>query len=134
MQQETTKRKASGLAEIEIVKKLISESQELKLKVNKLYRKTNYEDLEHAELGLEIVEHALDEVAEHKGKGGQIEQIFDPAALKKAKWLKERVDKIQDEAKQLLKTHATDEDLETAIKSLEICEGSIDEVIESYGG
>lgn len=119
-------------SKIQSVLKLKKKALQLKSDVNKLSRKTQYEDLEHAELGLEIVEHALEEVAESKGKGGQIERVSDPGALKAAGNLRRGIEKLQSEARHLLKTHKSDEDLQTAIKAMEICKGSIEEVLERY--
>jgi hypothetical protein len=38
-------------------------TSELRAEVKDLYKKTKYDDLEHAELGLEILMHAVEEAA-----------------------------------------------------------------------
>ena len=113
------------------VRKLIEATDRLTQDVRSLYEKTKYEDLDHAVLGLQIVGHALGEVEENKGKGGRIEAVHDPKARKTADDLLRGVRKLKKEASALLKSHPN-EDLETAIKALEISKGSLEEVIERY--
>jgi prefoldin subunit 5 len=54
--------------------------QQLRQQIQALYERTRYEDLEHAGLGLDIVEHAIEETLEHTGLGGQIPRQPDAAA------------------------------------------------------
>jgi prefoldin subunit 5 len=122
------------MTETEELKKIVEEVERLKSNVAELYRKTRYEDLEHAELGFEIVEHALGEVIEHTGKGGTIKSAADPQALKIALELKNDLSELQEKATNLLTIHSEDEDLQTGIKALELCKGSFEEVIERYSG
>jgi hypothetical protein len=110
---------------------LIKDARALRLKVKRMYKSTKYEDLEHAGLGLQIVEHALREVEEGKGMGGDIKSVRDASAHQEAERLLSAVENLQEEAKTLLKTHPN-EDLETAIKALEISKGSLEEVAERY--
>lgn len=110
---------------------LMRETQALIRRVKALHKKTGYEDLEHAVLGLQIVGHALGEVEENKGKGGKIEAVSDPEAHRRAQDLLTTVGEVQIKAKELLKAHQN-EDLETAIKALEISKGSFEEVVERY--
>jgi hypothetical protein len=124
-------RSKSRVNETKELRELINEAGKLRLKVNKIYEKTKYEDLEHAGLGLEIVEHALEEVAEGKGKGGNIESTSDSKAHFAAEALLRDVEKLQEKARQLLETHPN-EDLETAIKALEVSKGSLEEVVDRY--
>src|SRR6059058_1289407 len=96
-----------------------------------LFKQTQYEDLEHAGLGLAIARHAVHEVLEHTGQGGHIEHSPDAAAHAKAEaWIR-TVQGLRAEASSLLQAHPN-EDLETALKALEIAEGSLDEVAERY--
>ena len=118
-------------ADHKTLKGLMEETHRLIRDVRGLYEKTKYEDLEHAVLGLQIVDHALEEVEESKGKGGHIEAAPDAKAHRAAEGLLDSVEKIQKDAKALLKTHEN-EDLETAIKALEISKGSLEEVLERY--
>lgn len=120
--------------DIQTIERLIKEVSRLKSDVNLLYKKSRYEDLEHAELGLEIVGHALGEVAEHTGKGGIIRSISDPAALKTANELRDSVVELQKKATLLLTSHSENEDLQTGIKALEVSKGSFEEVVERYSG
>ena len=48
--------------------------------IDGLFKQTQYEDLEHAGLGLAIARHAVHEVLEHTGQGGHIEHTPDAAA------------------------------------------------------
>ena len=103
----------------------------LRQRVTDLHKRTGYEDLEHAALGLEIVEHALEEVAEHTGLGGHIEGTHDAAAHQQAEGFVDQVRRLQEQARSFLSTHPS-EDLETALKALTIAEGSLHEVAERY--
>jgi cell division protein ZapA (FtsZ GTPase activity inhibitor) len=118
-------------ADYETLKDLRGATHNLIRGVRDLHERTRYEDLEHAVLGLEIVDHALEEVEENKGIGGNIEAITDPTAHKAARSLLAGAQKLQKEANLLLKTRKN-EDLETAIKALEISKGSLEEVLERY--
>jgi hypothetical protein len=127
-------RTAKGLSEADYktLRELEMDTHALTRRVKDLHKKTGYEDLEHAVFGLQIVGHALKEVQENKGKGGKIETVSDPEAHQRVKELLTTVDELQGEAKELLRTHQN-EDLETAIKALEISRGSLEEVVEGYG-
>jgi hypothetical protein len=105
--------------------------EELRAGIQSLHQQTGYGDLEHAELGLEIVHHALEEVEEHSGLGGLIPHEPDAAAHRQAAgWLHD-VQRIQGEATTFLATHPS-EDLGTALKALTIAAGSLEEVEERY--
>ena len=108
-----------------------ADAEALRDRIQTLYRETKYEDLEHAGLGLDIVEHALEEVLEHTGLGGEIAHEPDPAAHRQtAGWLND-VKRIHTEATAFLASHPS-EDLETALKALTIATGSLEEVEERY--
>lgn len=130
----TTNHPAAGISEPDrmALQKLEGKLEELRGGVLELYKSTKDEDLEHADLGLQIVKHAFQEVLEGKGKGGHIEAISDARAHGLAGGFLVAVEKLEEEAKSLLKTHKDDEDLETAIKALEISKGSFQEVLERY--
>ena len=108
-----------------------ADAEALRDRIQTLSRETKYEDLEHAGLGLDIVEHALEEVLEHTGLGGEIGHEPDPAAHRQTVgWLND-VKRIHTEATEFLASHPS-EDLETALKALTIATGSLEEVEERY--
>lgn len=103
----------------------------LRQQIQALHERTHYEDLEHAGLGLEIVEHAIEEMLEHTGLGGHIQRQSDAAAHQQVeRWL-QQVQGLRREAREFLASHHN-EDLETALKALEIAQGSLHEVAERY--
>jgi hypothetical protein len=99
--------------------------------VEELFKETQYQDLEHAGLGLAIARHAVHEVIEHTGQGGHIEHTSDPAAHAQAEGWIRTVQSLRAEASTFLQNHPN-EDLETALKALAVAEGSLDEVAERY--
>jgi hypothetical protein len=109
----------------------IGDADALRERILMLYRETEYEDLEHAAIGLEIVHHAIDEVLEHTGLGGHIGGTPDADAHRQADAWQADVRRILVEAGRLLTTH-DNEDLETAIKALTVAAGSLEEVAERY--
>jgi len=105
--------------------------ERLRQQIQALYERTHYEDLEHAGLGLDIVEHAIEETLEHTGLGGQIPRQPDAAAHQHVeRWLTQ-VQELRREAQTFLASHPN-EDLETALKALAIAQGSLHEVAERY--
>ena len=96
-----------------------------------IHDKTGYEDLGHGVLALQIAEHAVEETLEHTGLGGEIRHKPNPSAHRQAKQWQKIVNTLQAQGKKFLKTHLS-EDLETALKALEIAEGSLEEVAEHY--
>jgi hypothetical protein len=110
---------------------VMAEVEQLRARVQELHRQTGNEDLEHADLGLQIVHHALEEVAEHTGLGGHIKSTPDKAIHDKVKGWMNDVRSIKAAAEEMLAT-TPNEDLETAIKALEIASGSLHEVEERY--
>jgi hypothetical protein len=103
----------------------------LRQQIQALYERTHYEDREHAALGLDIVEHAIEETLEHTGLGGHIQRQSDAAVHQQvARWL-EQVQGLRREAQEFLASHHNDA-LETALKALEIAQGSLREVAERY--
>jgi prefoldin subunit 5 len=108
-----------------------SQVERLRQQIHQLYERMHYEDLEHAGLGLEIVEHAIEETLEHTGLGGQIPRQPDAAAHQHVeRWLTQ-VQELRREAQAFLASHPN-EDLETALKALAIAQGSLHEVAEHY--
>jgi len=99
--------------------------------ISALVDETHYEDLEHALLGLRIVDHALEETAELAGLGGHLHRSPDPALHAQASDLKSRVEALAGDASAFLSAHPN-EDLETAVTALEIADGSLEEVVERY--
>jgi hypothetical protein len=52
------------------LQELMGDVEQLRQRVQAAHQRTEYEDLEHADLGLQIAHHALEEVLEHTGQGG----------------------------------------------------------------
>jgi hypothetical protein len=73
----------------------------------------------------------VEETLEHTGLGGEIERQSDSKACRQAKQWLNTVKKIKDQGHKFLRVHPS-EDLETALKALEIAEGSLEEVAERY--
>jgi hypothetical protein len=105
--------------------------EQLREQIQALYERTHYEDLEHAGLGLDIVEHAIEETLEHTGLGGQIPRQPDAAAHQQVERWRAQVQGLRQEAQVFLASHPN-EDLETALKALAIAQGSLHEVAERY--
>jgi hypothetical protein len=114
------------------LKALKEEFERLEKQLKDLHRKTGYEDLEHGVLALQIAEHAVEETLEHTGLGGVIQRKPNPKAHRQAKQWHKIVKGLRSEGAKFLKTHPS-EDLETALKALEIAGGSLKEVAEHYG-
>jgi hypothetical protein len=110
---------------------LKKELQRLQKQLHTIHKKTGYEDLSHGVLALEIAEHTVEETLEHTGMGGEIQHKRNPSAHRKAKQWHKIVKGLRVQGGKFLKTHPS-EDLETALKALEIAEGSLDEVAEHY--
>jgi hypothetical protein len=110
---------------------LRADVERLSAAISALIDETHYEDLEHALLGLRIVDHALEETAEHAGLGGHMHRSPDPALHATASELKSRLEALAGDASAFLSAHPN-EDLETAVTALEIAGGSLEEVVERY--
>ncbi|HXF77150.1 MAG TPA: hypothetical protein VNN13_13705 [Methylomirabilota bacterium] len=110
---------------------LKKELERLQTRLRTIHQKTAYEDLAHGVLALEIAEHAVEETLEHTGLGGEIQHKRDPKAYRQARQWHEIVKRIKNQGDKFLKTHPS-EDLETALKALEIAAGSLEEVAERY--
>ena len=110
---------------------LRAEVDRLSAAISVLVDETHYEDLEHALLGLRIVDHALEETAEHAGLGGHLHRNPDPALCATASELKNRLEALAKDASAFLRAHPN-EDLETTVTALEIAGGSLEEVVERY--
>lgn len=82
-------------------------------------------------LGPQIAEHTVQETLEHTGLGGEIKQKPNPKAHRQAKQWYKIIKGLRAQAGKFLKIHPI-EDLETALKALEIAEGSLEEVVEHY--
>ena len=113
------------------LKALKGEFKRLQKQLQDIHNKTGYEDLEHGVLALEIAEHTVEETLEHTGLGGAIEHKKNPKAHRQAKQWHKIVKGLRVQGSKFLKTHPS-EDLETALKALEIAEGSLEEVAEHY--
>jgi hypothetical protein len=113
------------------LKELARELQRLQKKVKSLHDKTGYEDLQHGVLALQIAEHAVEETLEHTGLGGEIHSKPDAKAYRKAKQWQKIVKGLRGQGEKFQKTHPS-EDLETALRALEIAQGSLEEVAEHY--
>lgn len=99
--------------------------------MQQVHQKTGYEDLGHGVLALQIAEHTVEEALEHTGLGGKIQHKANPKAHHQATQWHKIVKGLRVQGGKFLKTHPS-EDLETALKALEIAEGSLHEVAEHY--
>lgn len=99
--------------------------------LQKIHKQTGYEDLEHGVLALEIAEHTVEETLEHTGLGGEIRHKPEASAYRRAKEWHKAVKNLRARGDKFLKGR-DNEDLETALKALEIAEGSLREVMEHY--
>ena len=113
------------------LKALQKEFKRLQKQLQQIHEKTGYEDLKHGVLALEIAEHTVEETLEHTGLGGEIQHRPNPKAHRQAKQWHKIVKGLRAQGGKFLKTHRS-EDLETALKALEIAEGSLEEVAERY--
>jgi hypothetical protein len=113
------------------LKALRKELKKLQTKLAMLHDKTGYEDLGHGVLALQIAEHTVEETLEHTGLGGEIRHKPNAKAHRQATQWHKIVKGLRGQGGKFLKTHPS-EDLETALKALEIAEGSLEEVAEHY--
>jgi hypothetical protein len=113
------------------LKALMKEFKQLQKQLRSIHDKTGYADLEHGVLALEIAEHTVEETLEHTGLGGEIQRKPNPQAHHQAKQWQKIVQGVRAQGGKFLKTHPS-EDLEMALKALEIAEGSLEEVAEHY--
>lgn len=116
------------------LKALKKEFKRMQKQLQDIHRKTGYEDLAHGILALEIAEHTVEETLEHTGLGGEIQHKRDLKAHRQAKRWHKIVKGLRNQGGKFLKAHPSEdsEDLETALKALEIAEGSLEEVVEHY--
>jgi hypothetical protein len=120
-----------GQAQTDQLKALMEEFKRLQNELQAMHKKTGYEDLEHAVLAVQIAEHAVEETLEHTGLSGEIQHKSNPKAHRQAKQWQKIVKDLRVQGSKFLKTHPS-EDLETALKALEIAAGSLEEVAEHY--
>ena len=113
------------------LKSLMGKFKQLQKQLENIHEKTGYEDLEHGVLALQIAEHAVEEALEHTGLGGEIQHKRNLKAHRQAKQWHKIVKELRVQGGKFLKAHPS-EDLETALKALEIAEGSLEEVAEHY--
>ncbi len=113
-----------GQAQKDQLKALKGEFKRLQKQLQDIHNKTGYEDLGHGVL-------AVEETLEHTGLGGEIGHKKNPKAHRQAKQWHKIVKGLRVQGGKFLKTHPS-EDLETALKALEIAEGSLEEVAEHY--
>jgi hypothetical protein len=113
------------------LKAMQKEFKRLQKKLQAIHKETGYEDLSHGVLALEIAEHTVEETLEHTGLGGEIEHRPDSKAYRQAKQWLNTVKGIKDQGNKFLRAHPS-EDLETALKALQIAQGSLEEVAEHY--
>jgi hypothetical protein len=113
------------------LKSLMRELKRLQKQLQAIHNKTGYEDLAHGVLALQIAEHAVEETLEHTGLGGEIQHKRNLKAHRQAEQWHKIVKELRVHGGNFLKTHPS-EDLDTALKALEIAEGSLEEVAEHY--
>src|SRR5437870_12449885 len=104
------------------LKALMGQLKRLQKRLRAIHDKTGYEDLEHGVLALQIAEHTVEETLEHTGLGGEIQHKPNPKAHRQAKQWHKIIQDLHAQGSKFLKTHPS-EDLETALKALEIAEG-----------
>jgi hypothetical protein len=107
------------------------ELKRLQNRLQQIHKKTRYADLAHGVLALEIAEHTVEETLEHTGLGGEIRHRRDAKAHRRATQWHKIVRGLRVEGGKFLKTHRN-EDLETALKALDIAAASLEEVAERY--
>ena len=113
------------------LKIIMRELKRLQTRLQAIHSKTGYEDLAHGVLALQIAEHTIEETLEQTGIGGEIRHKPNPSAHRLAKKWQNIVTDLRIQGDMFLKTHPS-EDLETALKALEIAAGSLEEVAEYY--
>src|ERR1051325_9904305 len=113
------------------LKALQKDLKRLQKQLQQIHDKTEYEDLAHGVLALEIADHTVEETLEHTGLGGEIQHKSNPKAHRQAKQWYKIVKGLKNQGAKFLETHPS-EDLETALKALAIAEGSLEEVAEHY--
>jgi hypothetical protein len=111
--------------------RLMRDLKRMQKQLRALHDKTGYEDLQHGLLALQIAEHAVEETLEHKGLGGEIQRKPHLKAHRQATRWRKDVQALRVQGSKFLKAHPS-EDLETALKALQIAEGSLEEVAERY--
>ena len=110
---------------------LKQEFKQLQQRLEAIHKETGYQDLSHGVLALQIAEHTVEETLEHTGLGGEIQHKKNLKAQRQAKQWYKIVKGLRVQGGKFLKTHPS-EDLETALKALEIAEGSLEETVEHY--
>ena len=110
-----------GKVQMGRLKALKKEFKRMQKQLQGIHRKTGYEDLAHGVLALEIAEHTVEETLEHTGLGGEIQHKPNPKAHRQAKQWHKIIQDLHAQGSKFLKTHPS-EDLETALKALEIAE------------
>ena len=120
-----------GKTQIDRLKILKKELQRTQRQLEKIHKKTGYEDLGHGVLALEIAKHTVEETLEHTGLGGEIRHQRNLQASRQAKQWRKVVEGLRNRGGKFLKTHPS-EDLATALKALAIAAGSLEEVAEHY--
>ena len=106
------------------LKSLIKELKRIQKQLQAIHQKTRYEDLQHGVLALQIADHAVVEPLEYTGLGGKIQHKPDPKAHRQAKQWHKIVKGLHAQGAKFLKIHRS-EDLETALKALEMRRGFI---------
>ena len=115
------------------LKALIKQFKRLQRQLQVIHDKSGYEDLGHGVLALQIAQHTVEETLEYTGLGGEIQHKPNPTAHRQAKQWHKIVKGLRAQGGKFLRTHPS-EDLEAALKALEIAEGSLEEVAEHYEG
>lgn len=113
------------------LKTIMREFKRAQTRLQSIHKQTGYEDLAHGVLALQIAGHTIEETLEHTGIGGEIRHKPNPSAHRLAKKWQNIVTGLRIQGGMFLKTHPS-EDLETALKALEIAAGSLEEVAEHY--
>jgi hypothetical protein len=120
-----------GQAQKDRLRALKGELKRLQKQLQQVHKETGYEDLAHGVLAVQIAQHTVEETLEHTGLGGEIRHKPNPSAHRKAQQWHKIVKGLRIQGGKFLRTHPS-EDLETALKALEIAAGSLEEVAEHY--
>ena len=118
-------------AQEKLLNGLIRKFRRLQKKLAVLHDKTGYEDLGHGILSLQSAEHTTEEVLEHTGLGGEIRHEPNAMAHRQAARWHKTVNGLRTQGGKFFETYPS-EDMETALKALEIADGSLQEVAERY--
>jgi hypothetical protein len=113
------------------LKMLAGQFRRLQQKLTVVYEKTDHQALQHGLLALQIAEHTVAETLKRRGLAGEIGHRRNYKAHRQARQWYKIVRGIKNQANKFRNSHPS-EDLETALKALQIAQSSLEEVVERY--